>query len=38
MMASQSNVFEFMIFNKSGQCLFHSDFIGSVNFDKEKNV
>ena len=31
-------IFEFLIFNKSGQCLFHVDFTGSINFDKTNDV
>ena len=34
----QPNVYEFMIFNKTGQCLFHLDFTATINFDKEKDV
>ncbi len=31
------NVYEFLIFGKTGQCLFHVDFTGTINFEKEKD-
>ncbi len=35
---ASSSVFEFLIFNKSGQCLFHLDFTGTINFEKTNDV
>ena len=31
------NVYEFIIFSKTGSCLFHVDFTGTINFEKEKD-
>ena len=30
-----SSVYEFLVFSKTGPCLFHLDFTGSLNFEKE---
>ena len=36
--ANQStNVYEFLVFSKSGSCLYHADFTGTINFEKEKD-
>ena len=32
-----SNVYEFLIFSKTGSCLYHADFTGTINFEKEKD-
>ena len=32
-----TNVYEFMIFSKTGSCLFHLDFTGTINFEKERD-
>ena len=38
MQATGPTVYEFMIFNKTGQCLFHLDFTGTINFEKDKDA
>ncbi|TNV75435.1 hypothetical protein FGO68_gene14569 [Halteria grandinella] len=34
---TSSNVYEFLIYNKTGACLFHLDFTGTINFDKDSD-